>query len=141
MHGIADDPETQTLVDLLIERKGTATAATCWEGYLASGRGCLMTDGRSAAYLPRAVITRQFPGSTPDRNRLLQAVDAYDPCTEVVLIVSWADGSWTIRRYTPTLAPEAALLARAGTPGMPPLQTGIGAWRSTGVTLMARMGE
>ncbi len=127
MHSIADDPATQTLVDLLIERKGTATAATCWEGYLASGLGCLMTDGRSAAYIPPAVIKRQSPGSTLDRNRLLQAVDAYNPCTEVVLIVSWADGSWTIRRYTPTLAPEAALLAYAGTPGMPPLQTGIGA--------------
>jgi hypothetical protein len=130
---IADDRDTEAVVDLLIERKGTATAATAWEGYLAAGRGYLMTDGRSAAYIPRAEIKHQFPASSADRQRLLRAVDSYDPCTEVVLIVSWADGSWTIRRYAPPIAPEAALLAWAGTPGMAPMQTSICACHPTGV--------
>jgi hypothetical protein len=134
---IAADPETNTVVDMLIERKGTATAATCWEGYLASGRGALMTDGRSAVYIPRAAIKREFPGSSRDRKRLLRAVDRYDPCAEVVLVIRWADGSTTIRRYTPTIPPEAALLARAGSQGMPPMRQAVaGIWTLSGMALV-----
>jgi hypothetical protein len=133
---IADQPDTQTVVDQLISQKATAIAATAWEGYLSCGRGCLMTDGRSVAYIPRAAITRQFPGLTADRKRLLRAVDGYDPCAEVVLILSWADGSWTIRRYTPTTTPEAALLCRVGTPGMPSMQASYGSWGLDGIAMM-----
>jgi hypothetical protein len=50
----ADAPDTDVVVNLLIKRKGEAIAATCWEGYLAVGRGALMTDGRSAVYIPRS---------------------------------------------------------------------------------------
>jgi hypothetical protein len=131
-----DHLNADAVIDLLIERKETVLAATGWEGYIAAGRGALMTDAKTVVYLNRPAIKYRFPGSSADRKRLLCAVDHYDPTTEIVALVCWADGSVTIRRHTPRLPPEAALLERAGTAGMPPMTPALaGVWSPSGLAL------
>src|SRR5215510_4630608 len=134
---IASQPDTDAIVDLLIARKETALSAAGWEGYVASGRGALMTDVKTVIYINRPAIKHAFPGTAGAKKRVLRAVERYDPMTEIIVLVSWADGSLTIRRYTPRLPPEAALLERAGTPGLPPMRQAMaGVWTSAGMALV-----
>lgn len=114
--------EEQEGIDLLLRHKGVALAATAWECYLRGGRGALLTNGVSTAYLSRSVIKR-LPGITAaTRQQLRQESKTYNPRREVLLVIPWSDRLWTIQRVVTDPDPEAAFLQRVGTPGLPPLR-------------------
>lgn len=109
-------------IDLLMEHKGEVVAATGWEGYIAAGRGLVMTDGTTAHYIPLSMLRRLPPDL---RRRVLPLVQSYRPTTQVVaVLVVELDRTiaLAVGTRTPPLPPEAAFLKHAGTPGCPPMQ-------------------
>ena len=108
---------------LVLKHKGPVLAATAWEGFCQAGRGLVFTNGLTdVVYAPRVVVQREIPMPTSRRRFLLQQIAAYEPHTQIVLVIPWSDQPWTIRRITTTPQPEAAFLQCVGTPDCPPLR-------------------
>jgi hypothetical protein len=111
-------------IDFLMERKGKVLAATGWEGFLAAGKGFLVTDGQSVSFMPLSLVGRF---QTHIRRRLLPLVKSYVPATQIVvaLLVPLDPATIVIALGTrmPALAPEEAFLQYTGTPALPPMQT------------------
>src|SRR5262245_26407516 len=85
---MVEDVETVTehqAIDFLMKEKGEALSATGWEGYLAGGRGFMVSDGRDIGYFP-ACLTKYFPPAL--RKRVRRLVAAYQPEREVVALLS-----------------------------------------------------
>jgi hypothetical protein len=109
-------------IDLLMQHKSEPLAATAWEGYMAAGRGFLMTDGQSVSYIPLSLVGR-FQQQI--RRRLLLLVKSYRPATQVVVLLAVPvdrEIMLALGKRAPVFTPEAAFLKHAGTPGCPPMQ-------------------
>jgi hypothetical protein len=109
-------------IDLLIKNKGEVLAGTGWEGYLAAGRGFLVSDGQNVGYFP-ARLAVHFPSVL--RRRVQRLVKSYQPERELVVLLSVLfEGKimLALGKRTPALTPEEAFLKHAGTPGMPSMQ-------------------
>jgi hypothetical protein len=110
------------VIDCLMERKGEVLSATGWEGFLAGGKGFLVTDGQNVSYFP-ACMAAHFPPVV--RRRVQRLVESYQPATQIVVLLAVPvdrEIMCVLRTHTPILSPEQAFLKHVGTPGCPPLQ-------------------
>lgn len=115
----------QQFLNVLLAAKGEDMAALAWEGFLAGGRGAVMTDLDNGHYLPKKTIIRHFPGLKAIRKRLVHLVNTYRPQTQLVLLIGVNTGRstrWLLRTWTPPIRPEDALLRLVGTSGCPPMK-------------------
>jgi hypothetical protein len=118
----ADRKAEADAIDCLMSHKGEVTAATAWEGFLSVGRGAVMCDGTSAAYMSAENIWR-LPSLV--RRRAQRLVRDYDPTRELVLLLVLVEGEQkylALGKRTPALPPEECLLRWAGRKECPPMR-------------------
>jgi hypothetical protein len=110
------------VIDLLMTNKGEVLTATAWEGFIASGRGFMVSDGQSVGYFP-ACITAHFPPLI--HRRVERLVKSYRPERDIVVLLAVPvdrEIMLALGKRTPILSPEAAFLKHTGTEGCPPMQ-------------------
>jgi hypothetical protein len=106
-------------IDFLMDRKGEVLSATGWEGYLAAGKGFLVTDGQSISYFPACMVA-PFPPVV--RRRVQRLVKSYKPTTQIVVLLAVPvdrEIMLALGKCTPALTPEEAFLKHCGTDGCP----------------------
>jgi hypothetical protein len=109
-------------IDALMQHKAEVVAGTGWEGFCAAGKGFMVADETSVGYFPACVVVR-FPRAV--RKRVRRLVRAYEPETEIVVLLSVPMGEQVmvaLGKRTPALTPEEAFLKHAVTPACPPMQ-------------------
>lgn len=115
----ADREAESDVLDLVMTHRGEILSATGWEGFIAAGRGFIVTNGANAGYT-RACDTWQLPPII--RKRVKRLVQSYDPTKEIVLLFVATEGGQSylaVGKRTPALPPEECLIKWAGTPELP----------------------